>query len=54
MSENPIYAGPGLQLKGFGELTEVSLAVQSQQQKAVAAQIKALNAQKNKNTTKNK
>jgi len=48
MSENPIYAGPGLQLKGFGELTEVSLAVQSQQQKAVAAQIKALNAQKTK------
>mgnify|MGYP003676415348 CR=1 FL=1 len=48
MSENLIYAGPGLQLKGFGELTEVALAVQSQQQKAVAAQIKALNAQRTK------
>jgi len=48
MSENLIYAGPGLQLKGFGELTEVALAVQSQQQKAIAAQIKALNAQKTK------
>ncbi len=48
MAENLIYSGKGIPLKGFGELTEISLAVQSQKQKAVAAQMKALAAQRSK------
>jgi len=48
MAENPIYAGPGLQLEGFGKLTEVALAVQSQKQKSMASQLKALDAQRAK------
>jgi hypothetical protein len=48
MATNPIYSGPGLQLDGFGKLTEVALAVQSQKQKAMTGQLKALDAQRDK------
>ena len=48
MATNPIYSGPGLQLDGFGKLTEVALAVQSQRQKAMSGQLKALDAQRAK------
>tara|TARA_R110000822_G_scaffold189090_1_gene328160 strand:- start:5063 stop:7033 length:1971 start_codon:yes stop_codon:yes gene_type:complete len=48
MASNPIYSGAGLQLDGFGKLTEVALAVQSQRQKAMTGQLKALDAQRAK------
>lgn len=48
MASNPIYSGAGLQLDGFGKLTEVALAVQSQRQKAMSGQLKALDAQRAK------